>query len=210
MIRLSFLHLREQIEKRDDHMKQYPFPDKENSMQILLTDYVRKKIPEEKIQEIFDDVWRVGEEQAQEFLRQYGSQERIDMVNILKENGVKIEQQDIDNVLGKHRYFCEYLSGKNLLTIYIRSVRLWCENNGFSYEEGLNIILCHEYFHYLEQNKIGMVSRRYQVPILEVGALKLGKTGIPALSEIGANAFAETCWNYMKRKEKENAVYKTN
>ena len=63
MIRLSFLHLREQIEKRDDHMKQYPFPDKENSMQILLTDYVRKKIPEEKIQEIFDDVWRVGSEE---------------------------------------------------------------------------------------------------------------------------------------------------
>ena len=83
-------------------------------------------------------------------------------------------------------------------------MKLWCENNGFSYDEGLNIILCHEYFHYLEQNKIGMVSRRYQVPILKIGAWELGKTGIPALSEIGANAFAKTCWDYMEsKKEKE-------
>ena len=49
-----------------------------------------------------------------------------------------------------------------------------------------------------------MVSRRYQVPILKIGAWELGKTGIPALSEIGANAFAKTCWDYMEsKKEKE-------
>ncbi|MFR8172485.1 MAG: hypothetical protein ACLU9Q_16880 [Marvinbryantia sp.] len=184
-------------------MKQYPFPDKENSMQILLTDYVRKKIPEEKITEIFDDAWAAGEKEAREFLALEGGEVRH-MMGILKKNGIRIVCQDIDNVLGKNRYFCEYLSGKKLLTIYAGSVKLWCENNGFSYDEGLNIILCHEYFHYLEQNKIGMVSRRYQVPILKIGAWELGKTGIPALSEIGANAFAKTCWDYMEsKKEKE-------
>ena len=184
-------------------MKQFPFPDKENSMQILQTDYVRKKIPPEKIREIFDDAWTVGEEQAQEFLKQYGGREKIDMLDILKESGVRVVHQDIDNVVGRNRYFCEYLSGKNLLTVYIKSVKLWCENNGLSYEEGLNLILCHEYFHYLEQNKIGMVSRRYQVPILEIGALKLGRTGVPALSEIGANAFAMVCWSHIKWKKEE-------
>ena len=139
-------------------MKQFPFPDKENSMQILQTDYVRKKIPPEKIREIFDDAWTVGEEQAQEFLKQYGGREKIDMLDILKESGVRVVHQDVDNVVGKNRYFCEYLSGKNLLTVYIKSVKLWCENNGLSYEEGLNLILCHEYFHYLEQNNMNAIN----------------------------------------------------
>ena len=42
-----------------------------------------------------------------------------------------------------------------------------------------------------------MTSRRYQVPILKIGSLKIGRTGVPSLSEIGANAFANVCYRYL-------------
>lgn len=182
-------------------MKPFPFPNKENSMQDLLKDYVFSKIEPERIDEIFEDAWAVGEEQAHLFLEEQPRGQKLNMLDILRRNGISIQYKDMDYVLGNHRYFCEYLSGRNLLKIYTQSVALWCESNGFSCDEGLNVILCHEYFHYLEWNKIGMTSRRYQVPILKLGPLKLGKTGVPSLSEIGANAFASVCYQYLVEEE---------
>ena len=41
-------------------------------------------------------------------------------------------------------------------------------------------------------NKLGLTSRDYQVPMISIGPLRLGKTGIRALSEIGAHGFAHT------------------
>jgi len=186
-------------------MKKFPFPDKENSMQDLLQDYVFPKIDPDKVNEIFEAAWRAGEEQAHLFLAEHQHGKTLIMLDILRENGITIQHKDMDYVLGNRRYFCEYLSGRNLLKIYTQSVSLWCESNGFSYEEGLNIILCHEYFHYLEWHKIGMTSRIYQVPILKIGPLKLGRTGVPSLSEIGANAFASVCYQYLVE-EKECSI----
>ncbi len=182
-------------------MKPFPFPNKENSMQELLQDYVFPKIDSDCAEKIFEDAWAVGEEQAHQFLQENHIDGKLVMLDILQKCGIMVQWIDIDYVLGKRRYFCEYLSGRNLLKIYIRSVALWCESNGFSYEEGLNIILCHEYFHYLEWHRIGMVSRRYQVPIIKIGSVRLGHTGIPSLSEIGANAFASVCYRYLVEEE---------
>lgn len=182
-------------------MKKFPFPDKENSMQELQRDYVFSKIEKEKIETIFEDAWSVGVEQAQRFLEKHRAESRLNMWEILQKNGVKIVEQEMDYVLGKRRYFCEFLSGKKQLKIYKGSVALWCRENDFSYKEGLNILLCHEYFHYLEWNEIGMVSRRHQVPIIKIGPMHLGKTGIPSLSEIGANAFAQVCYQFLMKEE---------
>lgn len=187
-------------------MNEYPFPDKKNSLSIFYSDYVFPKIDKEKVEAIFEDAWNTGEEQARLFLQRYGGDEPLQMLKILEKNGVRIVRRDIDNVLGRQRYFCEFFSKKKELFIYTESVHLWCESNHVSYEKGLNLILCHEYFHYLEQIETGMISRRYQVPILKLGPIKVGKTGIPSLSEIAANAFAGVCWMYME--EKEDGVYK--
>lgn len=181
-------------------MKPFPFPDKENSMEELRQDYVFSKIEPDRVEEIFEDAWAIGEEEACRFLERYdfvSQDEKLDMRKVFRESGIVLQEEDIDYVLGKRRYFAEYLSGKNLMKIYTQSVALWCEANGFGYEEGLNVILCHEYFHYLEWNVIGMVSRRYQVPILKIGSLKIGRTGVPSLSGIGANAFANICYGYL-------------
>lgn len=48
-------------------MLHYPFPNKENSMQDLLRDYVYPKIEPEKVDEIFEDAWSVGQTAARNF-----------------------------------------------------------------------------------------------------------------------------------------------
>ena len=82
-------------------MKQYPFPDKESSMQILLTDYMIHKIPKDKIRDVFEMAWAVGKAQAEQFLEQYRENELPAMLDILKKDQVKITCEDVDNVLGK-------------------------------------------------------------------------------------------------------------
>ena len=175
-------------------MNRFPFPNKENSLACLEHDYVYNKIEKDRIPEIFEEAWKIGERAAEEFLKGFAKGEEIRMMEIFKQKGIEILETDIDYVLGKNRYFCEYISNRKIVKIYKKSISLWCKENGFSYDDGLNIILSHEYFHYLEWNSLGMTSRRYTVPILKIGKFKLGETGIPALSEIAANAFAAKCY----------------
>lgn len=160
-------------------MMKYPFPNKENSMQDLKNDYMFPKIAPEKVDEVFEDAWAVGLQAAKDFLR---------------EQGFRIQVKDIDYVLGDRRYFCEYFSRQKIIKIYRKSVELWCRENGYSYEDGCNLILCHEYFHHMEWHEIGMTSKRCLVPMVKIGCLRLGKTGVPALSEVAANAFAQECF----------------
>lgn len=178
-------------------MKRFPFPDKESSMEDLKNDYVFEKIEKDRVDEVFLEAWSVGEREAARFIEEYEQDGKISMTDLFRRSGFCIQNKEIDYVLGKRRYFCEYLSRRNILKIYTKSVELWSEHNGFSYEEGLNIILCHEYFHYLESHRIGEVSGHYQVPMIKIGTLRLGKTGVPSLSEIAANAFANTCFEYL-------------
>lgn len=171
-------------------------------MQDLVNDYVYSKIEPGKVEEIFEDAWSVGLRTAESFLQEHGDAP-LRMQAFLKEQGFTIQVKDIDYVLGDRRYFCEYFSEKKLIKIYRKSMELWCGENGYDYEDGCNLILCHEYFHHLEWHEIGMTSRRHQVPMIKIGRFHLGKTGIPALSEIAANAFAQECFanTWAKRDE---------
>ena len=181
-------------------MLHYPFPNKENSMQDLLRDYVYPKIEPEKVDEIFEDAWSVGQTAARNFLREHGDAP-LRMRRFLLEQGFQVQEKNMDYVLGGRRYFCEYFSERKVIKIYRKSVELWCGENGYNYEDGCNLILCHEYFHHLEWHEIGMTSRRHLVPMIKIGGISMGKTGVPSLSEIAANAFAQECFvnTWMKR-----------
>ena len=65
----------------------------------------------------------------------------------------------------------------------------------------MNLILSHEYFHFLEVTELGLTSRDYTVPMVQIGPVRLGKTGLRALSEIGAHAFARTYHDLLRQKE---------
>lgn len=171
--------------------------DKQTSRALLEQDYCYYKIEESAREAVFEDAWKVGEETARRFLSNRNFPARVSFPNILQENGIAIKYFDKDYIVTNRRYFCELYPKEKKEHIYTKSVRIWCENNGFEFEEGLNILLSHEYFHYLEWYEIGLTSKRYLVPMLQLGKLRLGKTGIAALSEIGANAFADTCFTYM-------------
>lgn len=175
----------------------FPFPDRDASRHILERDPCYGKILSDDVDLVFQDAWQVGEVQADSFWNTFEMQISVSMRSFLEQEGLKIQVLDEDYISGNMRYFCEYISQKNIVKIYKKSVQLWAESNQINYEDGLNLILAHEYFHYLEWHKIGLTSKRYLVPMLKIGRVRIGKTGIAALSEIAANAFANRFYKRM-------------
>lgn len=166
----------------------FPFPNREACEIIFKEDPCYGKIPEQKRQAAFDDVWKLGVTIADQVWA--SAAHPADMRTILSENGLVLKETDVDFVVGNTRYFCDYQSEKNIVTIYKKSVELWAASNSMSYENGVQLILAHELFHYYEWHKIGLASKRCLVPMLKIGKIEFGKTGIAALSEVAADAFA--------------------
>lgn len=71
-------------------------------------------------------------------------------------------------------------------------------------ETAQNVILSHEYFHFLEWTKLGLTSREYQVPMLKLGPLKLGKTVCAHFRRSGAHAFARTYYELTEERERKD------
>ena len=94
-----------------------------------------------------------------------------------------------------------YISGQNIINLYSGSIQKWADQNELEFDQAVNLIISHEYYHFLEMNEIGLTSRDYLVPMLTIGPLKLGKTGIRALSEIGAHAFVRKYYELVKERE---------
>ncbi len=168
----------------------FPFPDKESSVEILKRDACYGKIPPERVGDVFEDAWQTGQEEARKFVNNFCRNSAFDMPRILEGLGFRIIRQDTDYVMGNIRYFCEYFPEKKQIQIYSRSIGLWAVANGLNLKQAEDIILAHEFFHYLESKELGWMSRRCLVPMLKIGEVEIGKTGVAALSEVAANAFA--------------------
>lgn len=171
-------------------LNQFPLPVKENALQDLKLDPAFLKIPEKDYDRIIDAAWERGHAEGVKFLERY--QKNRNFEDILRENGITLLEFDKDYTLGNTRYFCEYISGKKEIHLYKKAVEIWAENNHLTYALGKNYILSHEFYHYLEWSELGLTSRLYTVPMIKLGKLSLGKTGIRAMSEIAANAFVNT------------------
>ena len=157
-------------------------------------------LPQERVEEVFEEAWQTGVKEAQRFMASHCRGDVFSMTKILNNMGISLEFQDVDYVMGRYRYFCEYYPKRRTVCIYQRSVELWAENNDMEYEMALDLILAHEYFHYLETTEIGLVSKHCLVPMIFWRKFTLGRTGVAALSEVAANAFAyEYYMTYQKR-----------
>lgn len=176
-----------------------PFPGRELAGKELSYDVCYAKIPEKDRERIAGTAWEKGSAAANEVFHQYRGE--TDFFSICKQSGLKIVEKDIDFISGKQRYFSDYVSGKGVVTLYLRSIGLWAKKNNLGTREAENVILSHEYYHFLEWTKIGLTSRDYQVPMLKLGRLSIGRTGIRALSEIGAHAFARTYYELARSAE---------
>lgn len=170
--------------------ERFPFPNKSSSMELFQRDPCYKKIAYHDVDSVFERAWNTGVNEAQRFIADHCVKKSRVMVDILKDLGFILDFKQKDCVVGDIRYFGEYQSAQNAICIYKDAVQLWADAQELPYDIAQDIILAHEYFHYLESHKIGWVSKQYQVPMIVFGRIKLGKVGIPALSEIAANAFA--------------------
>lgn len=171
----------------------YPFPRKEEAIHTLERDVCFRKIPQEEIPHLIDIAWSTGVSAAVRFLEKRNRKE-LDFERIFREAGVSVRVEDRDYVSGRMRYFADLQPKAKRATVYRRSVALWAEKNGFSYAEAKNLILMHEYFHYLEHTELGFVSSRFHVAMIRLFGRGIGKTGIASLSEIAADGFANTVW----------------
>lgn len=174
-------------------MSSFPFPGRESALQELKRDPCCGKIPEGEIPGLIDAAWERGVGAAEEILAACGKRPP-DFERVLIGAGLTVERVNADYVAGPTRYFSDYIPGRKLVNLYTVSVSLWAAENRLGISQAENLILAHEFYHYLEWNKIGLTSRLYLVPAFKIGKLKIGKTGIRALSEIGAHAFVCTCF----------------
>lgn len=177
----------------------FPFPGRELADQELSYDLCYDKIPQAHRQEIVERAWQIGCEAAQKVFTQQGGS--MDFTTIVRNSGLTLVEKSTDCVVGSQRYFSDYISGRKTICLYTKSIQLWAEENGLRYDQAMNLILSHEYFHFLEVTQLGLTSRIYQVPMVRLGKLHLGKTGIRALSEIGAHAFARTYFDLWQKEE---------
>lgn len=176
-----------------------PFPGRELADRELSYDPCYARIPQQDRQRIVEKAWQKGEAAARQTFTRHGGS--TDFFAIARASGLKLVEKNVDFVAGNQRYFSDYISGQGVVNLYTRSIALWAEQNGMDLHTAENLILSHEYFHFLEWTQLGLTSREYQVPVLTLGRWKIGKTGIRALSEIGAHAFARTYYELAQQQE---------
>lgn len=187
-----------------EHMEEFrfPFPGRELADKELTYDPCYDKIPEADRAVIVEKAWQKGSRAAEMvFRREKGS---FDFHTIARNSGLELVEIPKDYIVGKQRYFSDYISGRKRINVYSGSIRKWAEQNELEYADAVNLILSHEYYHYLEMNEIGLASRDYLVPMLTIGPVKIGKTGIRALSEVGAHAFARKYYELIAERKQQD------
>lgn len=180
------------------NMKNFPFPDRVSSREELKRDILYRRIPAEERTAICDTAWDIGVRTAKTILKK----SKNDIRGIIASHKLDIKWEDTDKVVGNIRFFGEYLVNKNLIVMYTQSIAKWAKENGISNRQAQDLILAHEFFHFLEVSKIGSVSDQYSIPVLKIGSRVLLYGSIKALSEIGAHGFSRTYFDlYRNRME---------
>ncbi len=181
-------------------MRAFPFPDKIASREELIRDLLFHKIPQDCYEQIADNAWATGVKAATEILERYPN---LTMEQIGKKEGLQIEYVSQDHISGNVRYFSEYYSAPQKIILYTASIQKWAKANRLSQKEAYELILSHEFYHHLECTRLGLTSKQYQVPTVTIGKMKWGKSGIRALSEIGAHGFSRTYYEQKRRMPKQ-------
>ena len=182
----------------------FPFPGRELADAELSYDLCYHRIPVDDRSKIVEMAWQKGILAAEETFAECGGEQ--DFFKIAEQSQLKCNRIDRDYVTGGQRYFSDYISGQGIINLYTKSIAIWAEQNELSQQTAENLILSHEFFHFLEWTKLGLTSRQYQVPMLQLAGLKIGRTGIRALSEIGAHAFARTYYDLGKELSNEQVL----
>lgn len=167
--------------------KAFPFPSKKLAKEELLRDYSIDKIPSEDVDLIIDTAWNRGIEASKIISLNYP--DYTNFKEVIEDYNLEIVDKDVDHLVGNVRFFSEYYTKKGKIIMYMKSIKKWAESNDLTIAQAYNLILAHEFFHFLEYTELGFTSKLYQRPIIKIGSLNFGKTGVKAMSEIAAHAF---------------------
>ncbi|MCI8401067.1 MAG: hypothetical protein HFI38_03055 [Lachnospiraceae bacterium] len=169
-------------------------PEGRSCYKELTRDPLYAKIPSNMRLAVCDRAWETGVQAARtacEQMREEGM-EKIQL--LIEKKQLKVERVDEDQVVGNLRFFGEYVEKQKKIFLYSLSVCRLAEKRRISCSQAEELILAHEYFHFLECTSLGPTSGQYMVWRWKAGRFHLGKSGIRALSEIGAHGFSYTYW----------------
>lgn len=165
----------------------FPFPDQALAMKELRADPASRTLGEREAEDALEAAWDLGQRTAETLWET--SDHEWNFREILQKRGIAVRSEHKDNVVGGKRYFSVYETGKDAIELYSVAIGLWAKNNALSYELAENMILGHEFFHFLEAHEIGFASKLVQLPIITIFGYPVGSKGIRALSEVAAHAF---------------------
>lgn len=168
----------------------FPYPSLEASLHLLRGDRLYGRIPPGEAESVAVQAWEWGESIAR--LEAEKNDHALPIEDLIAGYGVTIMHVNEDNVRAGIRQFGEFDRTARTITLFTVSLEAWARANNRDREEAAAIALAHELFHFLEEEKYGAARQRYSVPLLRIAGMAIGKTGIPALSEIAAYGFSLT------------------
>lgn len=180
-------------------MGSFPFPSRKVALEEIKNDIMYKKLLRNGIDvdAAAERAWETGAEAARQFFEETGGE--TDFRKIARQQHLQVERVYKDNVIGGMRYFAEYETRKKVMVLYTESIKKWAAKNELSEGRAENLILAHEYFHHLENTRLGLTSKQVELPMFSLFGIRIGKTGVRALSEVGAHGFARTYFELAKR-----------
>ena len=171
-------------------MEMFPFPDRSACITELKLDRFFSRIPTQDHEKILNAAWQRGEQAAEDF---FGSGP-VDIRQAMQAVGLQIEELDQDMVIGGTRYFAEIYVKAKKVNVYLTAVALWAQHNCLPLAQAEELLLAHEFFHYLEHTALPPARDVYQVPSLKLFGRTLLRSGLRCVSEIGAHSFANAYW----------------
>lgn len=163
------------------------FPNFELAKFEIENSSLANKISNEELQYYLHKSWDKGKKEAVNIIKEFGN--NINFFEIFNKNNIKINKYNIDKIIGNIRYYAEYITKTREINLYLKSIELWANNNEINFNRACNMTLAHEYFHYLELTKIGILSDKNNIPLFKLFNKPIGKSRYLVLSEIGAYAF---------------------
>lgn len=145
------------------------------------------KVPSKDLSSIIKSAASIGKDWAIKIRKMYPDKS---FHHIAREHGLKIIEEDKELIIGDVVFYSEFYSGKKEILIYKKAVEAWAVALDKTYEECKELFIAHEFFHYLECEKIGLLSNIYKVTIFKIAGFNW-KSGVKALSEIGAHSFVK-------------------
>jgi hypothetical protein len=170
------------------------FPDNAFARLLLQADPLFGLLPAAETDRLVAAALTCGAETAAEVRQDYRDATPRQVAEAL---GVKVRMAETPP--GKMQLVCSlYEASRREITVHGNLLQAACQelaptdlDGPFSAASLTDMAIAHELFHHLEENKPAMFIRAFRITLWQLGPLK-NTSGIPALSEIGAFAFAKS------------------